>query len=68
MRNEIIHYFFRCYHCGTWYQSRGLIQQKKCNFCNKIFQVKNSKKIKKKCTDLEAVAIIKYLKANKIEV
>ena len=65
MRNPIIHFFFRCTNskCGAWYVSRKRIKSKKCIFCNKTFQFKHSRKFKQKCTDLEAVAIIKYLKA-----
>jgi len=66
MRNPTIHFFFRCTNsnCGAWYCSRKRLKtSKRCIFCNQYFHFENSTKTKLKCTDLEAVAILKYLKA-----
>ena len=58
------YYFYRCYHCGEWYYSNKIIKIKKCviDRCNRTFQFKNSTKFQKKCSQRDAIAIIKQLK------
>lgn len=56
--------FFRCYHCGMWYYTKGIIKTKKCLKCNRSFQVQKSYKFTKKCTTEESIAIVKNLKKN----
>jgi predicted nucleic acid-binding Zn-ribbon protein len=55
-------WFYRCYHCGTWYYSSRRIETKQCIKCNKRFFFEKSKKLKRKCTQREAISIIKELK------
>lgn len=62
LRNINPHWFFRCIYCGMWYSSRKPIKTKKCVFCNRSFKFDHSYKFTKKCTDLEAVLIVKELK------
>ena len=62
MQNSQIFFFYRCYHCGEWFYSNKIIKTKKCWKCNQSFQFKNSTKFSKKCSQSEAIAIIKYLK------
>ena len=56
------YYFFRCYHCGSWYYSKKALKNKKCLKCNQSFQFQKSTKFSKDCSQGEAIAIIKELK------
>jgi hypothetical protein len=59
-----LYYFYRCYHCGEWYYTNKIIKTKKCviDRCNRTFKFKNSAKFQKKCSQRDAIAIIKQLK------
>jgi len=59
-------YFFRCVYCGTWYYTSKRIKRKKCVKCNKSFKFDDSRKLKKKCSTQDAIAIIKHLKEPEI--
>ncbi len=62
-----IYYFYKCYHCGSWFYSKGRIKQKKCFFCNKTFQFTKSTKFSKTCSPQEAIAILKKLKEKEMD-
>ncbi|HDZ18171.1 MAG TPA: DUF1922 domain-containing protein [archaeon] len=63
MRKYDQYFFFRCYNCGEWYYSKGIIKTKKCWKCNRSFLVKNSTKFAKICSIHNAISIVKELKA-----
>ena len=62
MITKFNYYFFRCYHCGSWYYSKKVIINKKCLKCNRSFGFQKSTKFSKQCSQSEAIAIIKELK------
>ncbi len=62
MFNIKTYYFFRCYHCSTWYYSNKIIKTKKCIKCNRSFQFQKSTKISKQCSMNQAIFFIKRLK------
>ncbi|MHA1271864.1 MAG: DUF1922 domain-containing protein [Promethearchaeota archaeon] len=61
------YYFFRCYHCGNWFYTNRIIKTKKCVFCNRSFQFKNSIKFSKICSGYEAIRLIQELKKRDIK-